>query len=161
MENNDKSKRAMNTMTIVLRDKEMIKEILKDEDCLVKIKDKAVAQASKQLAKNLLFNDDNELDSQAADIIVKELFEQRGGRLMLRDRYSSVLNTAVNEIIEKVLNERFEEIAKKLNTEIDRFKSGIEHFIEDWEIEKKADRILRQSIEEKVGDVVKQLIGKK
>jgi hypothetical protein len=161
MESNDKSKSAMNTMTIVLRDKEMIKEILKDEDCLVKIKDKAVAQASKQLARNLLFNDDYELDSQAADIIVKELFEQRGGRLMLRDRYSSVLNTAVNEIIEKVLNERLEEITKKLNTEIDRFKSNIEHFIEDWEIEKKADRILRQSIEEKVGDVVKQLIGKK
>lgn len=161
MENNDKSKSAMNTMTIVLRDKEMIKEILKDEDCLVKIKDKAVAQASKQLARNLLFNDDYELDSQAADIIVKELFEQRGGRLMLRDRYSSVLNTAVNEIIEKAVNERFEEITKKLNTEIDRFKSSIEHFIEDWEIEKKADRILRNSIEEKVGDVVKQLIGKK
>lgn len=161
MESNDKSKSAMNTMTIVLRDKEMIKEILKDEDCLVKIKDKAVAQASKQLAKNLLFNDDYELDSQAADIVVKELFEQRGGRLMLRDRYSSVLNTAVNEIIEKVVNERFEEITKKLNTEIERFKSSIEHFIEDWEIEKKADAMLRRSIEEKVGGVVKQLIDKK
>lgn len=161
MESNDKSKSAMNTMTIVLRDKEMIKEILKNEDCLVKIKDKAVAQASKQLAKNLLFNDDYELDSQAADIVVKELFEQRGGRLMLRDRYSSVLEVAIKDIIEKVVNERFEEITKKLNTEIDRFKSGIEHFIEDWEIEKKADAILRRSIEEKVGDVVKQLIGKK
>lgn len=161
MESNDKSKGAMNTMTIVLRDKEMIKEILKDEDCLVKIKEKAVAQASKQLAKNLLFDDDHELDSQAADIIVEELFVQRGGRLMLRDRYSSVLEVAIKDIIEKVVNERFEEISKKLNTEIDRFKSGIEHFIEDWEIEKKADRILRNSIEEKVGDVVKQLIGKK
>lgn len=161
MESNDKSKSAMNTMTIVLRDKEMIKEILKDEDCLVKIKDKAVAQASKQLAKNLLFNDDYELDSQAADIIVKELFVQCGGQLTLRDRYSSVLEAAVRDIIKKVLNERFEEITEKLNTEIDRFKSSITHFIEDWEIEKKADRILRNSIEEKVGGVVKQLIDKK
>lgn len=161
MEDNDKSKGAMNTMTIVLRDKEMIKEILKDDDCLVKIKEKAVAQASKQLAKNLLFNDDNELDSQAADIIVKELFEQRGGRLMLRDRYSSVLEAAVNDIIEKVVNERFEEITERLNKQIDRFKSSIEHFVEDWEIEKKADRMLRRSIEEKVGGVVKQLIDKK
>ena len=160
MESNDKSKSAMNTMTIVLRDKEMIKEILKDDDCLVKIKEKAVAQASKQLAKNLLFNDDNELDSQAADIIVKELFEQRGGRLMLRDRYSKVLNTAVNEIIEKVVNERFETITENINKQIDRFKSSIDHFIEDWEIEKKADSMLRKSIEEKVGGVVKQLIDK-
>ncbi len=150
----------MNKLVLILKDKDAIKELLKDDECVVKIKEKAVAQAAKQLARNMLFNNDRELDEDTARIITKEIFEQRGDELMLRDRYARILNTAVNEIIEKVLNERFEEITKKLNTEIERFKSNIEHFIDDWEIEKKADRILRRSIEEKVGDVVKRLIEK-
>ena len=138
----------MNKFTLMLQDKEVIKELARDPEIQVKIKNSIVDEVKRRSSKGI-----DGLMNELTESIRKELFDRVGfyGSYSLKPSIRKLLENNIENIVRDIILDLKLEIDRKISEEMNKYRASISSRLNEVDIS--------QIIREEAAKIVERKFG--